>query len=203
MINLPKNSESMDYEVEFVARYRREFGFVLTTRSIIVDDIRVRGIGKGFQDEGGISLGVGESGGGGVEKGEDGQGGPAANEPAVPRSFSEVYFEEMGHRVTTGAYVMEDLRAGHRIAGPAIIMQNVATIVVEPGCVASVTPSGDIKIEVESVQNKRIGTLLDSIHLSIFSHRFMGTSDDCSISVSMKTSSSKVRLYITGSLLTR
>ena len=30
----------------FVAHYRTEFGFILSGRSVIVDDVRVRGIGK-------------------------------------------------------------------------------------------------------------------------------------------------------------
>jgi N-methylhydantoinase A/oxoprolinase/acetone carboxylase beta subunit len=36
-----------DYEKEFVAQYRREFGFILSSRKLIVEDVRVRAIGKG------------------------------------------------------------------------------------------------------------------------------------------------------------
>ena len=32
----------------FIHRYQTEFGFVLTGRHVMVDDIRVRGIGKFF-----------------------------------------------------------------------------------------------------------------------------------------------------------
>ncbi len=34
----------------FVSRYKQEFGFTLTGRPIIVDDIRVRGVGKSQVD---------------------------------------------------------------------------------------------------------------------------------------------------------
>ena len=30
----------------FYSRYRREFGFILQNKNIVVDDIRVRGVGK-------------------------------------------------------------------------------------------------------------------------------------------------------------
>lgn len=35
-----------DYLQDFLHRYKFEFGFTIPSRSIIVDDIRVRGIGK-------------------------------------------------------------------------------------------------------------------------------------------------------------
>lgn len=37
-----------DFLKTFVDRYQMEFGFVLTNRDVIVDDIRVRGVAKSF-----------------------------------------------------------------------------------------------------------------------------------------------------------
>ena len=37
-----------DFLASFMARYKREFGFVIPERLICVDDIRVRGTGKTF-----------------------------------------------------------------------------------------------------------------------------------------------------------
>jgi 5-oxoprolinase (ATP-hydrolysing) len=39
--------EDEDYEREFVSQYKREYGFVIEGRPIIVDDIRVRVIACG------------------------------------------------------------------------------------------------------------------------------------------------------------
>lgn len=48
-----------------------------------------------------------------------------------------------------------------------------STILVEPGCQAEVTETGDIRISVGAETASVVGTQLDPIHLSIFSHRFM------------------------------
>jgi len=97
----------------FEANYHREFGFTLVGRAIHVDDMRVRCTGKG----------------------------KAAPRPKVQKAQSAehpaaidcemVYFEGVG-RVSTPLYNAAELYAGHHIPGPAIIMQDVSTIVVEP-----------------------------------------------------------------------
>ena len=52
-----------------------------------------------------------------------------------------------------------------------------STILVEPGCVAAITKYGDVRILVGKETSQRIGTELDTIQLSIFSHRFMSTAE--------------------------
>lgn len=44
-------------------------------------------------------------------------------------------------------------------------------------CNAVITKYGDIKITIGSGSTKKIGTKLDSIQLSIFSHRFMSIAE--------------------------
>jgi 5-oxoprolinase (ATP-hydrolysing) len=87
----------------------------------------------------------------------------------------EVYFESGYHN--TRVYILSDLRAGHEIAGPAIIMDNLSTVLVEPDCTAFITSRGDIKIVIGSGELRTIGTELDAVHLSIFSHRFMSIAE--------------------------
>lgn len=48
-----------------------------------------------------------------------------------------------------------------------------STILVEPGCQAEVTETGDIRISVGAEAPSMSSTKLDPIQLSIFSHRFM------------------------------
>ena len=52
-----------------------------------------------------------------------------------------------------------------------------STIVVEPDCVATITKYGDIRIQIGNDKLHKIGTELDTIQLSIFSHRFMSTAE--------------------------
>ena len=55
-----------------------------------------------------------------------------------------------------------------------------STILVEPGCTATVTEYGDVRIQIGEDKPHRIGTALDTIQLSIFSHRFMSTAEQMS-----------------------
>lgn len=48
MISRPKFG---DYLASFLERYKTEFGFVIAAKNVIVDDVRVRGVGKYVSSE--------------------------------------------------------------------------------------------------------------------------------------------------------
>lgn len=144
-----------DFLKTFVERYKSEFGFVIQRRSVIVDDIRVRGIGKtDLHQESEIRV---------------------SELPPKPVSISKVFFEG-GYR-DTEVYLLKDLCAGQILNGPAVVMDELGTVLVEPSCTAVVTKHGDIKITIGAGVIKNIGAELDSIQLSIFSHRFMSIAE--------------------------
>jgi len=87
-----------------------------------------------------------------------------------------VYFETLGW-LETGVYIMEDLLGGDQISGPAVIMDKLSTILIEPDCTAEISVKGDIRVSVGDAVKAEIGTQLDTIHLSIFSHRFMSIAE--------------------------
>ncbi|KAK3086761.1 hypothetical protein FSP39_022921 [Pinctada imbricata] len=144
-----------DFKAAFEERYRTEFGFILPDRPIIIDDIRIRAVGKAYVDTEETIEETSES----------------------PRVETEVecYFE--GGRQNTKVYLLEDLRQGHMINGPAIIMNGNSTILVEPACHAQITKHGDVRIQVGSAGVQTVGPELDAIQLSIFSHRFMSIAE--------------------------
>lgn len=61
--------------------------------------------------------------------------------------------------------------------GPAIIIDPNCTVLVEPHCRALVTEHGDLEIELDGGVRRQIGTDVDPIQLSIFSHRFMSIAE--------------------------
>lgn len=144
-----------DFLKTFVERYKSEFGFVIQKRSIVVDDIRVRGIGKSDIEEEKLLV--------------------ESKLPPKPVSTTEVFFED-GYKPTE-VFLLKDLSAGHVLDGPAIVMDQLSTILVEPDCTARITARGDVKITIGSGKIKEIGAELDSIQLSIFSHRFMSIAE--------------------------
>lgn len=145
-----------DFLQSFIEKYQSEFGFVINKRSVIVDDIRVRGVGKSDLDEE-VTI-------------------PTSSDPEPKSQQSVQVFFETGF-YETRVYLLKHLRANNRIEGPAIVMDDLSTVLIEPDCSAIITTFGDIKITIGSGKLQQIGTELDSIQLSIFSHRFMSIAE--------------------------
>ena len=73
---------------------------------------------------------------------------------------------------------MTELTYGHIIYGPAIIIDKLSTILIEPLCKATVDSRRNIKIDVMNCGlPQKFTTELDAIRLSIFSHRFMSVAE--------------------------
>ena len=112
------------------SRYKREFGFLLQNRSIVVDDVRVRAVGK-------TQFAKAQSSDG------HGNGETAAKTPPAARQTAQIFFKDRHHE--SRVYVMEDLEPGQRMEGPAIIMDKLSTILVEPECHCDITAAGDAR----------------------------------------------------------
>ncbi|OCT77308.1 5-oxoprolinase isoform X2 [Xenopus laevis] len=151
----PDSCHVGNFKQAFTDRYLKEFGFTIPSRSIVVDDIRVRGTGStGIRCEVAIQ---------------------PSGQPARVETVTRCYFEDGYY--DTNVYLLQDLSSDHSITGPAIIIDKNSTILVEPDCTASITEYGDVRISVGSGKQRVIGTDLDTIQLSIFSHRFMSIAE--------------------------
>ena len=159
-----------NYAAAFEAAYRREFGFVLEERAILVDDLRVRATGHA------------------VDLNQETETPAAPGTLPEPAAVTSAYFE-IGGRQPTPAYVLSTLSAGHKVPGPAILIDQISTVVVEPGWAAVVTPGGDLCLEKHKTNNESSAAdglnspstaaviECDPIQLAIFSHRFMGIAE--------------------------
>ena len=80
---------------------------------------------------------------------------------------------QAGGRQDTPVYVLRGLQPGHTVPGPAIVLDDISTVVIEPGCTAHVTPAGDLRVDVGSAAApvQQTPTECDPIQLAIFSHR--------------------------------
>lgn len=126
----PAPQDDWDMQRVFVDTYRREFGFVLADRAILVDDVRVRATGRTFDTLGPSVLREHSAE---LEK----HGEKAFPEAPVcaeaPRR--PVYFEQVG-RQPTAILRLRDVAPMHRVTGPAILIDETQTILIEPHCEA-------------------------------------------------------------------
>ena len=89
-----------------------------------------------------------------------------------PSGSQMVYFEETGF-VDTPIYEMAKLSPLCSISGPALLIDDITSILVEPECTAFLTEAKNVRIDVTALKapSHLHGEKSDPIQLAIFSHR--------------------------------
>lgn len=170
LMTLQPEQGNWEFEKAFFELYTQEFGFLLNGRDIIVDDIRVRGIGKTVQNNDLTPDGD-------IEKLKaENKIFHVTKETLAADKYVSVYFEETGRNNQVPVYRLGDLIPGSLLPGPAVIIDVTATVIIEPSCTALIT-SGHITITVGKGEKKIVTTEMEPIQLSIFSHRFMSIAE--------------------------
>ena len=152
MIEQPENNSFTEV---FLRTHAREFGFNPLHGTILIDGLRIRSTGSTPLRK---RLPV-----------------PKACKPPVAADQVSCFFGTTRQHVPL--YLAAELAAGHRIHGPALLIQDAATLVLEPDCNALITDYGDIEISMTHRKRDKIGTELDPIQLSIFSNLFMSIAE--------------------------
>ena len=133
-----------DFEAAFKRVYMAEFGFLLETKTIIVDDIKVgrlpcalpsgdlntkkvRGIGKTFDS-------IGESV---YSELETLKQRPVSKEKIDSRH--SVYFDGLARVNDTPVYLLDNLEVGETIDGPGVVIDATQTILLIPNSKAVLT----------------------------------------------------------------
>src|SRR5467141_2643843 len=141
---------------QFEAAYRKQFSFLMPGKPLIVEAVSVEVIAPGGVHE---------------EQEVD------RKNPGKPVESIRVFTGGKWHAAPL--YRREDLGAGQRIDGPAVIAEANATTVVEPEWRATVTPLNHLVLD--RVQARRaqtaIGTQVDPVMLEIFNNLYMSIAE--------------------------
>ena len=119
MVLDPANG-SHDFEGEFKKQHKEEFGFLLEDKAIIVDDLKVRGLGKTFDTLGKTVYEEMKS----LRRKDV--------EQSKQSCTHSVYFDEVGRVDETPVYELPSLEVGDVVKGPAMIIDDTQTIVIVP-----------------------------------------------------------------------
>jgi 5-oxoprolinase (ATP-hydrolysing) len=148
----------------FEAAHQARFGFVDPSKTLVVEAVSVEAIG----------------------------GGAKFDEPArtptrdpLPAPARRTRFYSGRARHDAAVFTRDQLKPGHAVAGPAILIEPHQTIVVEDGWRATVTAKNHLVLEriVTLVRQSAIGTKADPVMLEVFNNLFMSIAEQMGVSL--------------------
>jgi 5-oxoprolinase (ATP-hydrolysing) len=154
----------------FASAYRQRFGYA-TTDALIVDMLRAEAIAA---SDGAVALPTP----------------PAAS--ASPRATIETFMA--GQHLATPVHDRAGLAMGAVVEGPALIVDPVATTVIEPGWRATIDREGSILLtRIAARAGATLGTGLDPVRLEIFAGLFMAIAEEMGAALRHSASSVNIR----------
>jgi len=149
---------------DFEAAHKAQFGFVYGDKPMIVETVGVEGVDSS-------------------EKGRDERDSKTEDHDATPSETRQIFAE--GAWRDGGIYRREQLRPGHRVAGPALIIESHQTIVVEPGWQATITAKDHVLLRRTAKKRRQaaLGTEADPVMLEVFNNLFMSIAEQMGVTL--------------------
>lgn len=138
--------------------HREQFGFVMEGASLIAALIDVEVLGGGAKDLEAAAAALGA-------------------EEAV--ACGETDFWSGGEWRSAPIYRRSDLKPGNVVPGPAVVLENISTIVVEPGWQAAINAFGHVVLtrEESAATTEVVSLQADPVMLEVFNNLFMSIAE--------------------------
>ena len=159
-----------DMTAAFEAEYSRRFSFLMPDKPVLVEAVSVEVTGAQREP-------------GGEAETQPRSDSVDQAQPERPDSSKRVRMFTGGGWAEVDLFPRAGLRPGHAIDGPAIITEELATTVVEPGWQAVVTGRGDLLLSRVTARPERanLGTAADPVMLEIFNNLFMSVAEQMGV----------------------
>jgi len=149
---------------DFLVAHRKRFGFVDDTKPVVVEAVSTEAVG------GAATFAEPEV---------------ASIEAVIPPGVRKTQMFSGGRWHTADVYRRDGLVAGHRMPGPAIIVEPNQTIVVEDGWEARLTVRDHLVLSRVKAMPARaaVGTAADPVMLEIFNNLFMSIAEQMGVTL--------------------
>jgi 5-oxoprolinase (ATP-hydrolysing) len=148
----------------FEAAHKSRFGFIDESKELVVEAVSIEAIGGGAKFTQPVF--------------------PITTE-ALPAPARVSRFYSAGRWHQAAIFLRAQLSPGHKVSGPAIIIEPHQTIVVEDGWQAAITPKNHLLLEraVPLKRQSAIGTAADPVMLEVFNNLFMSIAEQMGVSL--------------------
>ncbi len=148
----------------FEKAHKAQFGFIDRKKELVIEAVSVEAVGGGakFREKKGKTT--------------------RAKLPS-PARRTKFFSDGKWHSATV--YTRDQLAAGHKVKGPAIVIEPHQTVVVEPGWQAAITAKNHLVL-TRIVKLRRIapiGTKADPIMLEVFNNLFMSIAEQMGVAL--------------------
>jgi 5-oxoprolinase (ATP-hydrolysing) len=148
----------------FERAHKAQFGFIDRSKELVVEAVSVEAVGGGaaFREK--------------VSK---------VTRSKLPRPARRTRFFSGGRWHRAGVYTRDTLLPGHKVMGPAIIIEPHQTVVVEHGWRAELTAKDHLVLHrVQKLKRARaIGTHADPVMLEVFNNLFMSIAEQMGVAL--------------------
>jgi 5-oxoprolinase (ATP-hydrolysing) len=142
----------------FELAHQQRFGFISPEKDIEIEAVEVEAIG----------------GGGLIEEPDS----PIAAEAPSPDPHTDAPVFTHGEWHDAPVYLRDDLSPGNRIAGPALIIENHQTVMVEPDWQAEVTVKNHLLLtRTKKKTEAKVGKKADPVMLEVFNNLFVSVAE--------------------------
>ena len=158
-----------EIKARFEAAYRMRYSFLMEHKALVVEAVSVEAIG-----------GSGYHGGQGAQAAS-----PAGNRSSALAPVETVSMFSGSKAHGTPVYLRDTMQPGDKLLGPAIIAEQNATTIVEPGWQLEVTPLNHLVLTraVPRPKQHAIGTTADPVMLEIFNNLFMAIAEQMGLTL--------------------
>ncbi|ATU91020.1 hydantoinase B/oxoprolinase family protein [Phyllobacterium zundukense] len=150
--------------IGFEAAHKAQFGFIYENKGIVVEAVGVEGADS--RERAQVE----------VTKSQD-------NSEPQPGETCKLYSGGTFHEALT--FPRANLKTGHKVNGPALIIETHQTIVVEPGWQAEITALNHVLMRrtAKKARAAALGTEADPIMLEVFNNLFMSIAEQMGVTL--------------------
>ncbi|WP_436124158.1 hydantoinase B/oxoprolinase family protein, partial [Aminobacter sp. LjRoot7] len=153
-----------DAKAAFEAAHKAQFGFIYKDKPTVVEAVVLEG-------RDGSARGLSE------------QESALDDRPVVASEAQKIFTEGAWH--DAGIFCRTAMKPGHKVSGPALIIESHQTIVVEPGWAAEITARNHVLMRRTEKKQRRaaIGTAADPVMLEVFNNLFMSIAEQMGVTL--------------------